>query len=263
MSIPKTIHYCWFGNTKKPQLVLDCIATWRQVLPDYQIIEWNETNVDLTPEFVAYAYKKKKWAFVSDYVRLDVLYKHGGVYLDTDMLFLKPIDDFLNYDLFFGAEEGRFISCGIIGSITGHPFIKTCIERYDTMSLKNIEFNKITIPKILTSNFRDFYQFHGNFNDVLKMDGVVVCPKDYFYPYSYEDAETNTDYMSYVKPETYAVHLWHKSWVEYSEFYYLKKRFYYKGFLTAFNNLWCGKETLNKQYLKMLGYSMKQSIKRS
>src|SRR5690554_2001513 len=105
MSIPKTIHYCWFGNKKKPKIVEECIVSWHKVLSDYEIKEWNETNVDLNGTFVKFTYSKKKWAFVSDYVRLSVLYNHGGIYLDTDMLFLKPLDSFLENDLFFGAEE--------------------------------------------------------------------------------------------------------------------------------------------------------------
>lgn len=117
MSIPKLIHYCWFGNKKKPQLVEDCISSWKKYLPDYEIIEWNEKNTDLKHTFLKKTYKLKKWAFVADFVRLKVLYEFGGIYLDTDMLMLKSLDSFLDDKCFFGAENETFISAGIIGVI--------------------------------------------------------------------------------------------------------------------------------------------------
>ena len=84
--IPKIIHYCWFGGSTKPKLVKDCILSWKIFFPNYEIIEWNEKNSDLNEPFVKAAYNLKKWAFVSDYVRLTKVYEYGGLYLDTDML---------------------------------------------------------------------------------------------------------------------------------------------------------------------------------
>ncbi|QRM87793.1 glycosyltransferase [Lacinutrix sp. WUR7] len=262
MVIPKTIHYCWFGEKEKPKVVKECIASWRKILVGYVIKEWNETNVDLSNPFVKYAYRQKKWAFVSDYIRLKILHTHGGIYLDTDMFFLKPIDSFLNNDLFVGAEEDRFISCGIIGAIPNHPFIQKGIERYDTMDLTNIEFHKITIPKILTASFRAYYNFYEKFDKLITIDKVLVCPKNYFYPYSYEDSEITNRYMDFRTSDTYAIHLWNKSWMDHSEFYYLKKRQYFKACKTAITNLSTGTEALNVKYVKMLGYSIKQSFKK-
>ena len=262
MSIPKTIHYCWFGEKKKPKLVKECIASWRKILSGYTIKEWNETNVDLSHPFIKHAYIQKKWAFVSDYVRLKILYAHGGIYLDTDMLFFKPLTDFLDNDLFIGAETDRFISCGIIGAIPEHPFIEKGIQSYDTMDLTDIAFHKITIPKILTVSFRSFYNFHEKFDTIVKKDKVVIYPKNYFYPYSYEDSEITNNYMDFITQETYAIHLWNKSWKDYSEFYYLKRRLYFKGLKTAVINLLRGDVILNRAYFKMMGYSIKQSLKK-
>ena len=89
--IPKKIHYFWIGGNPKPESVLYCIDSWKKYCPDYEIIEWNESNYDFTKnEYMRQAYEAKKWAFVTDYARLDVIYKYGGIYLDTDVELIKP-----------------------------------------------------------------------------------------------------------------------------------------------------------------------------
>ena len=112
--IPKRIHYCWFGNNPKPRLIQKCIASWKRMLPDWEISEWNETNYDVTKNaYIAEAYKQKKWAFVVDYARFDILNQYGGVFLDTDVELLKPIpDSFLAYQAFTGFDrESRACIC--------------------------------------------------------------------------------------------------------------------------------------------------------
>ncbi|EKT54174.1 glycosyltransferase family 32 protein [Providencia burhodogranariea] len=101
--IPKIIHYIWVGDNQKPQFVLDCIATWKKYLPDYEIMEWGNECLKIIDNAYAHeAYENKKWAFVSDYIRLYALYKHGGIYLDTDVEVTKNFDDFLALDFFSG-----------------------------------------------------------------------------------------------------------------------------------------------------------------
>ena len=98
--IPKKIHYCWFGKGEKGSLIEECISSWKKILPEYEIKEWNEENFDVTAHpYTKKAYKAKKWAFVSDYARLKVLEEEGGVYLDTDMLLLKDIKPLLTHQL--------------------------------------------------------------------------------------------------------------------------------------------------------------------
>ena len=100
--IPKKIHYCWFGRNPKPKLAEKCIASWRKYCPDYEIIEWNEDNFDInTNGYTRMCYEEKKYAFLSDYVRLLVVAEHGGVYFDTDVELLRPIDDLRENDAFF------------------------------------------------------------------------------------------------------------------------------------------------------------------
>ena len=93
MSVPKIIHYCWFGGNPKPKLAEKCIKSWKKFCPDYQIIEWNEENFDVSaaPEYVCQAYAAKRWAFVTDYVRLKAMTEMGGIYMDTDVELVKPL----------------------------------------------------------------------------------------------------------------------------------------------------------------------------
>ena len=104
--IPKIIHYCWFGGKPKPELAEKCIESWKKFCPDYEIVEWNEGNFNINSNlYVKQAYEAKKYAFVTDYVRLYALYTQGGIYMDTDVMVLKPLDEYLNHEAFSGFES--------------------------------------------------------------------------------------------------------------------------------------------------------------
>ena len=109
--IPKTIHYCWFGGNPLPPLAVKCIKSWKKYCPDYEIIEWSEKNFDVSsaPLYVRQAYEAKKWAFVTDYVRLYAMTTCGGVYMDTDVELVKPIDTYLSHEAFSGFEDDTCI----------------------------------------------------------------------------------------------------------------------------------------------------------
>ena len=120
--IPKIIHYCWIGNKPLPPLAKKCIASWQRVMPDYEIKRWDETNYDFKKnEFMANAYAQKKWAFITDVVRLHALVNYGGIYMVTDVEVLKPLDDLLKYEAVSGFESEEDIPTGLMGSIKGHP----------------------------------------------------------------------------------------------------------------------------------------------
>ncbi|MDN3667873.1 glycosyltransferase [Echinicola jeungdonensis] len=193
--IPKIIHYCWFGNKPMSILELNCIQTWRKVLPDYEIKLWNENNFDYSKySFSLGAYNLGKYAFVADVCRLHALYKEGGIYLDTDMLLLKDLNDFIGFDLFFGEEKEGLISAGIIGSIKNNSVLADLLNQYKQMKY---DFKSpMDIPSFLTSN--------------LERGRVKVFPKEFFYPLPF--AQKGRDYRPFVKPQTYAIHLWNHSW---------------------------------------------------
>lgn len=250
--IPKVIHYCWFGGKKKSKLMKDCILSWKKYLPDYEIIEWNENNCDLSSLFVKEAYKLKKWAFVADYIRLKILYEHGGIYLDTDMMVLKSFDDLLVNINFFGAEDKEYINGAIIGSIKNNEFIKECISRYESINVSNeIDFGLITIPRIITDIYRKKYNYFLPFDNRIEQDRVVIYPFTFFYPLSYENKEDIKQYRDYLYSDSFAVHLWNESWIEYNEFQYLRKGQYISGIKIILNNIFI-KGKIQRSYFRKI-----------
>ena len=130
-NIPKIIHYCWFGGNEKSEFIKECMKTWKEFLPDYEIIEWNEKNFDINSnEFVKKSYENKKWAFVSDYVRAHVIYNQGGIYLDTDVEIKKSLDEFLKHRAFTGFESQHTPFTAVFGAEKGHPWVKDILEIY-------------------------------------------------------------------------------------------------------------------------------------
>ena len=135
----KKIHYCWFGGKAKPRRVINCIKTWKKYLPDYEIIEWNEKNFDINASiFAKEAYESKKWAMVSDYVRIYALYNEGGIYFDTDMKVLKDISEITKKDMFMGYEYSVNVGTGVIVVKEKHnKYIKEILDYYNSLR----EFN--------------------------------------------------------------------------------------------------------------------------
>ena len=122
--IPKIIHYCWFGGKPLPDEAKKLISTWKKYCPDYDIREWNENNFDINDCFyVKEAFEAKKWAFITDYVRLKVLYDYGGVYMDTDVEVCKPLDDLLSYNGVSGFESPSAIPTGIMAASRHNEWI--------------------------------------------------------------------------------------------------------------------------------------------
>ena len=182
--IPKKIHYCWFGRNPKPKLAEKCIASWKKYCPDYEIIEWNEDNFDvnLNP-YTQMCCEQKKWAFLSDYVRLWVVYKHGGIYFDTDVELLHNPDFLLNDEAWFGFETGGEVAtlnsglgCASVASGLG---LKMMLKEYDALldgkhGVRMCpELNTLALEKL--GLCRD-----GTYQ---KFDWGTVYPKEYFNPY--------------------------------------------------------------------------------
>lgn len=152
-TIPKIIHYCWFGNGEKSELIQKCMDSWKKYAPDFEIMEWNESNCDIHANpYVAEAYEKKQYAFVSDYFRLKALYDHGGVYMDTDMELHQPLESFLYEKAFFAFETPLFIHAGILGAEKNCGLIDELRRSYeeDVFDLTERPGEVFTIPRRLT-----------------------------------------------------------------------------------------------------------------
>ena len=136
--IPKVIHYCWFGGNPLPELAIRYIDSWRQRCPDYEIKKWDETNFDVySCDFVKEAYESKKWAFVSDYARLWIVFNYGGVYLDTDVELVKSLDELLDNKCFLGAETTGQVNTGLgFGAEKNNVVVKLLLNEYNNRHFK-------------------------------------------------------------------------------------------------------------------------------
>lgn len=191
--IPKKIHYCWFGGKEKPALIKKCIKSWKKHCPDYEIIEWNETNFDvMSNQWCETAYKAKKWAFLTDYVRLKVLYDFGGIYMDTDVELLKPLDDFLVYSCFMGFQHEKYVSNGLVtGAVVGNAFIKENLSVYENMTFNDSDdsFNF----KVCQEYTTELLISHGLKvpcdGQIQILDDIYIFPPEYFCPYDHRSFE--------------------------------------------------------------------------
>jgi len=207
--IPKKIHYCWFGRGDITPLATKCIESWKKYLPDYEIVLWNEDNFDINRnEYVKQAYKSKKYAFVSDYARLYVLYNEGGIYMDVDVEVLKPIDCFLKHEAFMGFENEVGVAPGLIlGAEKGNSIIKEIMDVYSTNKfvLSNGKYNLTTIVQYTT----DILLSHGLVlnGSLQNIKGIVIYPKTYFCPLTYDSDRTD------FSEKTYTIHHFAASWI--------------------------------------------------
>lgn len=219
--IPKIIHYCWFGGKPLPDEVKRYIASWRKHCPDYEIKEWNERNFDCNAnQYVKEAYEAKKWAFVTDYVRLYALYHEGGIYMDTDVELLKNLDPYLGHAAFSGFENDTFIPTAIMGSVKHGVWMEYLLSYYDNRHFINPDgsFDQTTNVLTITSMTQEKYQIRLD-NTYQEIEGVAALyPKEYFCPKSYETGEImRTD-------NTVCIHHFRASWHDKRDILQRKKR---------------------------------------
>lgn len=192
--IPKVIHYCWFGRNPLPELAVKCIASWKKFLPDYEIKEWNEDNFDVNIiPYTAEAYQARKYAFVSDYARFWVLYHYGGLYFDTDVEVIRPMDDIIARGPFMGCENNASntsvanVAPGLgLGVNPGLGLYKEILDIYKNLHflVENGALNLRTVVDYTT----ELLSKHGlrSTNEIQECAGIWIYPKDYFCPIDYE-----------------------------------------------------------------------------
>lgn len=215
--IPKIIHYCWFGNNPLPPLALKCIASWRKYLPDYEIKEWNEENFDINIiQYVKEAYDAKKYAFVSDYARFWILYNYGGLYFDTDVEVIRPMDEIIACGSFMGCEyDGgvekgtSFINPGLaLGAIKDLAFYGEILRLYAGMKFLKDDgtYNMTTIVEYTTQLLRK----NGlrDISGIQEVSSIIIYPQEFFCPLHGRQVKFTKN--------TYTIHHYMGSWIKQS-----------------------------------------------
>ena len=207
--IPKKIHYCWFGGNPLNDLGITCLESWKRYFPDYEIIEWNESNFDINCcQYVREAYEAKKWAFVSDYARFKILYEQGGIYFDTDVEVIKPFDEVLNKGNFMGCESAvSAVNPGLgLAVAPGLGLIKEILEDYEKASFLN-EDGSLDLTTIVTRT-TNILKRHGlqDINRIQTVAEVNIYPREYFCPIDMTTGKIE------ITPNTYSIHRYAGSW---------------------------------------------------
>ena len=211
-SIPKVIHYCWFGRGRIPERYREWMDSWKKYCPDYEIIEWNEDNYDITKNaYMMQAYEAKRWGFVPDYARLDIIYQYGGIYLDTDVEVLQPLDPLLHQEAFAGFQEATGTNVGLglgLGSIPLNPLVKEMRDAYDHLTFVNADGS-------LNLTASPYYQTQVLLRHGLRQDGrfqqlphLNLYPKVFFSPMNHYSRVVRKNENSYL------LHHFDGSWVK-------------------------------------------------
>lgn len=207
--IPKKIHYCWFGRNKLPELAQKCIASWEKYCPEYEIVQWNEDNYDISKySYSKEAYAARKWAFVSDIARLEIVYNEGGLYLDTDVELIQSLDAFLDEHAFLACEDEHRINPGLgFGAEKRNPVIKMILDSYSNRVFTHDDgTNDYSTIVEATTNILMVNSIIGT-KEVMKYENVTIYPKYYFSP---KDLSTNKISLS---RETVSIHHLDGSWL--------------------------------------------------
>lgn len=200
--IPKIIHYTWFSNDEMPANTIECINTWKQFMPDYELRLWDMKALqEIDSDFLQEALEAKKWAFAADLVRLYAIYHYGGVYLDTDVKVFKSFDSLLHHRVFIGKEtsihidweRAQYLSSHCFGAEKGHPYIKNCLDYYKDIHFKTskiesfpmrMKYNMILLPYIQSEMAKPYGYDNRPLEQYIQQcnEGIVIYPSKYFDP---------------------------------------------------------------------------------
>ena len=224
--IPKVIHYCWFGGNPLPELAIKCINSWNKYLPGYEIREWNESNFDVNSiKYTQQAYKRKKYAFVSDYARFWILYHYGGIYFDIDVELIKPFEPILQSGPYMGLETNNVMQTGIftgtdvgvacnpglgMATVKGMKFCKDMLDLYQDLSFI-FPSGAINTKSVVsyTSEMLLKCGYDKRFNGIQECAGFKIYPREYFCPRIDRETGKITLY-----PETHSIHHYAATWVD-------------------------------------------------
>lgn len=208
--IPKKIHYMWLGKKQIPSNLQKCIDSWKKYCPEYEIIQWNENNYDIHKHpYMQAAYEKRAYGFVPDYARLDILYRHGGIYMDTDVEVIKNLDPLLNQEAFCGVEKWQVLNFGgCSGAIKGHRMIGNFLKAREDVLFLDADGRQNTV----TCGYYDTnvalengYCINGKTQSI---QGMNIYASDYFHPYDYMSGHT------YMTEHTYSTHWFNGGWLD-------------------------------------------------
>lgn len=231
--IPKIIHYCWFGGNPKPADVKKNIASWRKYCPDYELKEWNESNFDLNEnDYCKEAYEAKKWAFVTDYVRLKALYEYGGFYMDTDVEVIKSLEPLRIYNAVSGYESSTHIPTGTMGACRDNEWIGMLLKDYEYRHFiqNDGKLDLTTNVDVITKLTKEKYNLTLDGSFTKFGDNMVLFPFDYLCAKSLKTGEVK------ITDNTYTIHHFSGSWLpketkEYIKiFHYYHQRYRERGF---------------------------------
>lgn len=208
--IPKVINYCWFSRKPIPEALKRCMNSWHKFCPDYDFICWNEDNYDIEKvPYMKEAYEKEKYSYVTDYARLDILYNHGGFYLDTDVELIKNLDELRYLKAFIGTEKwGSVNTGGLVGAIPFHSVIKKMLDFRKGVHfvLSDGTLNMTTCGYYETTPLIQLGMRPNN--TVQDISGMTVFSSDFFHPFDYMSAETT------ITENTYSIHYFSGGWLD-------------------------------------------------
>lgn len=217
MEIPKIIHYCWFGGKDIPNNYKKYMLSWRKFFPEYKIVRWDESNFNISSNnYVKEAYKSKKWAFVSDFARFQILYRHGGLYFDTDVEVIKPFDDIISNGSFMGMEIGKITASGCndinpglgLAAAPGLNLYKELLEGYkDRHFIKQDGTYDLTTIVDYTTDIMKKKGFDPYSEQTQTIEGIYIYPPEYFCPLNFSTRELN------ITEATHSIHHYDASWI--------------------------------------------------
>ena len=235
----KKIHYFWFGGKPLPKKSIQCIASWRNFLPDYKIIRWDESNFDVNANlYSCQAYAARKWAFVSDYARFKILEEYGGLYFDTDVELVRNLGELLELDAFSAFETDMDVAPGLVLYCRepNHPIIRETRRWYDQATF--LDESGVRIKINVCGIFKSILEKHGFIPNGQRQecDGMVIFPQDYFCPFDDATGVLNKT------PNTYSIHWYDKSWMPWHRI--LRNK------CTRLLHRWCGKDIKKRLFRK-------------